>query len=131
MQKITVIGHLGKDAQVKTFSEDTVINFSVAHNSEYVDKETGEYIKKTQWFSCAFWRDSEVYKVLKAGTQVYVEGEVSAGTYVDKNGKVQVDLQVKVQKLVLLGSPENKPKDTANTTQKADNQVDSETDDIF
>ena len=116
MQKFIVIGHLGKDAQVRTLGDDTVINFSVAHNSEFVDKETGEYITKTQWFSCAFWRDSEVYKFLKAGTQVYVEGEVSGETYVNKQGKVEVDLRVRVSKLFLLGKPQ------AQTTKK-DTQV--------
>jgi single-strand DNA-binding protein len=114
MQKITIIGHLGNDAQIRDLGEDTVINFAVAHNSTFVDKEHGELIKKTQWFSCAYWQNSEVYKLLKTGTQVYVEGEISAGTYINKKGLVEVDLKVRVSKLYLLGKPQQEPlNDTA------------------
>lgn len=72
-QKIRIIGHLGKDPEVRfTKSGKKVASFSVA-----VSKKIGES-KTTAWFKVSAWdkRADVAEKYLKKGSQVSVEGEL-------------------------------------------------------
>ena len=39
---------------------------------------------ETTWFECALWNREKVFPFLKVGTQVTVQGDISARAYVDK-----------------------------------------------
>ena len=45
MQKLQIIGYIGKDAEVKDISNNQIINFSVAVSESY--KKDGETITNT------------------------------------------------------------------------------------
>lgn len=104
MQKTMVIGHLGRDAEVKTVNGKEVINFSVCHSKSYVRKDTGQKVDEQVWFDCALWERSAVSPFLKKGIQVYVEGEVGSRPYADKDGELRSSLTLRVEKLELLSS---------------------------
>ena len=111
---LNLIGYLGSDATVRNVNDDEfVINFNVADSREFVDKTTGEQIKKTQWFTCSYWFKTEpkVAQYLKKGTLVYVEGSVSTDVYIDKSDKTQAQIKIKVSELKLLKAPTEKPKE--------------------
>lgn len=76
MQKIQIIGRLGKDPE----TTNSATKFSVAVSEKYKDKET------TEWFNCvAFSKLGEVCQTyLKKGSKVYVEGKQS--TYKGEKG---------------------------------------------
>lgn len=91
LNKVTVIGYLGSDAQVKyTQSGTGLVNFRVAANEKY----GGE--NHTTWFSCTgFLREDGSSKGnvspwmverLKKGTLVLVEGRLNA----DENGHPRI-----------------------------------------
>lgn len=66
----TIVGRLGKDAEVKQLQGGTVINFSVAVDTGYGDK------KETLWIDCAKWGEKTgVAAYLKKGQQVALTGE--------------------------------------------------------
>jgi single-strand DNA-binding protein len=103
--RLSVLGYLGGDAKVRNVNNDEfVINFNVADSREFVDKNTGEEIKKTQWFNCSYWFKTEpkVAQYLKKGTLVYLEGSVSTDVFIDKSDKNQAQIKVKVFELKLL-----------------------------
>ena len=84
-----VIGHLGKDPQIKNFeSGNKVAQFSVATTESYKDKQSGEWKKNTNWINITCWGGAATYaeKYLKKGNQVYVEGKVVTRDYADGNG---------------------------------------------
>lgn len=88
INKVTLIGNLGGDPEVKTLENGSkVARFSLATSTSYKDKE-GNWQKNTQWHTVVSWRDlaERVEKSLKKGMQVYVEGEVTYRKHTDKEG---------------------------------------------
>lgn len=105
MLKIQVIGHLGKDAVVKTVNGKSVINFSVASTEKYKDAQ-GNLKENTTWVFCDYWIDNtNVAQYLKKGTQIYIEGKPSADFY-NAGGNIGITGQqkCKVRNIQLLNS---------------------------
>jgi single-strand DNA-binding protein len=100
MLKMTLIGNLGRDAEVKDVNNRKVIEFSVAHT----DKARNE----TTWVRCSLWRDAGkegVANYLKKGTQVYVEGLPRVNAYISQQTSQPTgSLEMLVNNLELLGS---------------------------
>lgn len=103
MQKVEFIGHLGKDAEVKDFNSNQVINFSVAVTEKWKSKDD-EMKSKTTWYECARWgNNTKVAEYLKKGQQVYISGTPSADAYINKDGEAIGKLAVNVRELKLIG----------------------------
>ncbi|MEG1026407.1 MAG: single-stranded DNA-binding protein, partial [Flavobacterium sp.] len=57
---MNIIGRLTRDAEVRTTSQDKqVVNFSVATNESYKNKQ-GEHIEQTTYFDCSYWISTKV-----------------------------------------------------------------------
>lgn len=115
MLKAQIIGHLGKDAEIKEVNGQYVIEFSVAHS---VKDKSGSSL--TTWVKCSFWKQTRdncrVAEFLKKGTQVHVHGDISARAYLTKSGEAAPDLSIRVSDLQLLGSGKSDENVTTNTT---------------
>lgn len=87
INKVTLVGHLGGDPEIRTLENGTPVGrFSVATNENYKDKE-GNWQSLTEWHNVVVWRDlAERAKNLKKGSTVYVEGKISYRKYTDKEG---------------------------------------------
>jgi single-strand DNA-binding protein len=84
INKVTLLGHLGKDPIVKrTEAGIPVATFSMATSETYKDKD-GNKQEKTEWHNIVVWRGlAEVAeKYLKKGSLVYVEGKMTTRSYV-------------------------------------------------
>jgi single-strand DNA-binding protein len=74
--KVTIIGFLGNDAEVRTANDRSFTTFQVATKSSYKDKKSGEYVSHTEWHRCVvFSRLSEFAGTLTKGAHVQVETE--------------------------------------------------------
>lgn len=84
MNRLTLIGNIGKDAEVKDFNGgNSVINFNVAHTSKWTDKQ-GNKQEKTTWYEAAwFINNTQIAQYLKKGAKVLIEGEPTARVYND------------------------------------------------
>lgn len=108
MQKIQVIGRIGKDAEVKDFGNSQVINFSVAVSEKYTNKQTGEITTNTTWFECAKWgNNTSIAQYIKKGGQIFVEGKINNRAWVDQSGTPQVTNGINVFEIELLGSKDD------------------------
>lgn len=103
MIKLQIIGHLGRDCEVKEISGRNVINFSVAHTEKFKDS-TGNLQSRTTWVDCAYWSDrTAIAPYLLKGQLVFVEGSPEADAYTNKEGKAAATLRLRVRDIQLLG----------------------------
>lgn len=106
MIKLTLVGNLGRDAEVRQVGNQSVISFNVAHSERYTDRN-GQRQERTTWVRCSYWRDpsrTRVADYLKTGTQVYVEGVPTVSQYTRNDGTPGASLDLRVMYLELLGS---------------------------
>jgi single-strand DNA-binding protein len=121
MTKTMLIGHLGNDATVNNVNGKNVINFSVAHSEKYKDSN-GTIVNKSTWFACAYWSDKTgIVPYLKKGSEVYVEGIVSADTYINKDNKTLPQLRLRVSSIQLLGG--SKQENNNRTSEQSFNEI--------
>jgi single-strand DNA-binding protein len=105
LNKVTLIGNLGKDPEVKyTPSGVPVAKFSLATNERYKDK-SGAWQDRTEWHNLVAWqRMAEIVgEYAKKGTKVYVEGRLQTSSWEDKqSGEKKYRTEIIVQDLMLL-----------------------------
>jgi len=105
VNKVILIGHLGKDAETKfTQGGAAVTKFSVATNRRWKDQQTGEWKDETDWTNVTLWRSENLANYLTKGKQVYVEGRLQTRSYDDKEGKKQWITEVVADDVILLSN---------------------------
>lgn len=103
-KKITLIGNLGRDPELRyTPQGDAVCNFSVAVTEKKKNK-SGEHEKITDWFRVTVWRKSaeNCSKYLTKGSSVFVEGTPSIETWTDRDGKTRTSFEVTATEIQFL-----------------------------
>lgn len=87
INKVTLIGRLGSDPEVRRLEGGSVVaRFSLATSDAYKDKD-GNFQETTEWHNIVIWRElaERAEKMLKKGTLVYLEGKISYRKYTDKD----------------------------------------------
>jgi len=110
MQKVLLIGYLGRDPEVKYSQQGTAIaQFSVATTERWKDKD-GELREHTEWFGVkAFNCLAEVAgEHLHKGSRIYLEGRKRTESWDDKQtgAKHYRDL-VYIDRIEFLDSKDN------------------------
>ena len=83
--KVTLIGFVGNDPEVRTANNSSFTTFSLATKSSYKDKKTNQYVSHTEWHRCVvFGKLSEFAKTLTKGAHLQVEGELRSRDYTSK-----------------------------------------------
>ncbi|KKU53477.1 MAG: Single-stranded DNA binding protein [Candidatus Moranbacteria bacterium GW2011_GWE2_47_10] len=103
MASISFVGSLGRDSEIKALSNGMMLKFTVATNTGWKDK------KVTTWLNCAlFGKQAEsLEQYLKKGTKVFITGEFEAREYEKKDGGKGISLDVRVDRVELLGKRED------------------------
>ena len=100
---MNITGRLTRDAEVRTLSnEKQVVNFSVATNDSYRNKQ-GERVEQTTYFDCAYWISANVARLLTKGTLVELTGRVSTRAWVSKDGEARAGLNFHTSNIKLHG----------------------------
>lgn len=104
VNKVILLGHLGKDAETK-FSPSGVARstFTVATNRRWKDRQSGEWKEETDWHNIVLWESENVANFLLKGKQVYIEGRLQSRSWEDKEGQKKYITEVVCQELILLG----------------------------
>jgi single-strand DNA-binding protein len=106
VNKVILIGNLGKDPEVKYTPQGTAVaKFTLATNERYKDK-SGEWQDRTEWHNVVAWaRTAEIVgEYLKKGRTVYVEGSLRTSSWEDKQtNQKKYKTEIVVNDLVLLG----------------------------
>ena len=109
LNKVTLIGNLGQDPEVRTLAGGgKVANFSIATSRQWTGA-SGDKQEKTEWHRCAAWNTNftkladVVEKYVKKGDKVYIEGRIEYGQYQDKDGQTRYTTDIRVLELIMLG----------------------------
>jgi single-strand DNA-binding protein len=106
VNKVILIGNLGKDPEVKyTPSGTPVAKLALATNERYKDKD-GQWQDRTEWHNVVLWqRLAEIAgEYLKKGGKVYIEGRLQTRSWDDKQtNQKKYMTEVVANDLVLLG----------------------------
>src|SRR5512141_435034 len=103
VNKVILLGHLGRDAETKfTPSGTSVSNFTLATNRRVKDQQTGEWRDETDWHRCTLWRSENISNYLLKGKQVYIEGRLQTRSYDDKDGQKRYATEVVCEEIILL-----------------------------
>ena len=108
--KVQLIGHIGKDPEVKTFdSGKTKLSTTIATNEVYKNSK-GDKVTETQWHNLIAWgKTAEMMdKLIKKGKEVMITGKLTHENYEDKNGNKRNFTQVVVGEFMLMSKPEAK-----------------------
>jgi len=101
INKVTLIGHLGKDPESRTFQNGgKVVNFSIATSETWKDKTSGERKEKTEWHNISVLNDGlagVAERYLKKGSKVYVEGAMKTRKWQDQSGQDKYSTEVVLQ----------------------------------
>ncbi len=104
INKVILIGHLGKDPEVRTFENGTKkANFSLATTEYYKDKD-GNRQEQTEWHNIVCWRNlAEIAeKYLTKGKLIYVEGKIKTRSWED-NGAKKYITEIEANTFTMLG----------------------------
>lgn len=105
VNRVTLLGHLGKDPELKyTPSGQAVTKFSMATSERWKDKN-GEWQDRTEWHNIVLWAKmaETANQYLSKGSQVFIEGRLQTRSWDDKEGKKHYMTEIIAQDMVLLG----------------------------
>jgi len=109
INKVTLIGRLGRDPEMRYTTDGTpVATFSLATSETWKDKN-GEKQEKTEWHNIVAWRKlGEIAgEYLKKGKEVYLEGKIQSREYTDKEGIKRRAYEIVATEMKMLGSNGN------------------------
>ncbi|VAX05378.1 Single-stranded DNA-binding protein [hydrothermal vent metagenome] len=107
INKVILIGNLGKDPEVKYAANGNAIaNITLATSESWKDKNTGEQVDKTEWHRVVFFRRlAEIAgEYLKKGSKVYIEGKLQTRKWQDQNGQDRYTTEVVANEMQMLDS---------------------------
>jgi single-strand DNA-binding protein len=139
VNKVILIGNLGKDPEIRTFDEGrSVASFSLATTETYRDKN-GDRQDQTEWHNITIWRQGLVglaEKYLKKGNKVYLEGRLRTRSWEDQEKNMRYITEVVVENMTFLGGPRDNnvqqitPASASPNTPSTTNSENSEEDDL-
>jgi single-strand binding protein len=106
MNKVMLIGNVGKDPEVRYYEADTAVaQVSLATTERGYTLQNGTKVPdRTDWHTVVFWKSlaKAVEKYVHKGDKLFVEGKVRYRSYDDKQGKRQYVTEIWADSLELL-----------------------------
>jgi len=104
VNKVILVGNLGKDPEIQTFETYKKAAFSLA-TTEYSRDKEGNEVQHTEWHNIVMWRGlAEIAEqFLRKGSQVYIEGKIRSRSFDAKDGTKKYITEIQADSLVLLG----------------------------
>lgn len=125
LNKVTLIGNLGADPEVKSTSGgNRVATFSLATTRVW-NSPSGEKQEKTEWHRVVVWNSKTrsladiVEKFLHKGDPVYLEGRVEYRQWQDKENQTRYMTEINANEILLLKGREDAEPVVAATPAKA------------
>ncbi len=97
VNKAIILGRLGRDPEVRNFSNGgKVVNLRIATSERYKDRE-GNQQERTEWHAVAIFNEKlgEIAeKYLRKGSEVYIEGQIETRKWQDQAGQERYTTEI-------------------------------------
>ena len=97
INKVTLVGHLGRDPEIRhTANGQKIAHLSVATSETWKDK-SGERQERTEWHRVVIFNANLAdfsERFLKKGSKVYVEGALQTRKFTDQSGQDRYTTEV-------------------------------------
>ena len=106
LNKVFLLGRVGKDPDNRHFETNSVANFPLATNERYRDK-TGTLQERTDWHNIVVGGKLAkfVEDYVKKGTQIMIEGKIRTRKY-ESQGQDRYITEIITERFELLGRPQ-------------------------
>ena len=107
---VSLIGMVGKDAEVKQTNGVSYARFSLATSTGGYKRQNGtEVPEKTQWHNIVAWRNLSDFagKYVKKGMKVAVDGMITYGEYTNQQGQKVNTVEILANDIVLMSMPQS------------------------
>ena len=113
VNKVILIGNLGKNPEIYTFPQDNRSDDNVVKKATFPLATTdirkgkdGSKVEQTDWHNIVCWRGlAEIAeKILKKGTQVFIEGKLQSRSWEDKEGNKRYITEVVAENFTVLAN---------------------------
>ena len=98
VNKVILVGNLGKDPEVRTTQSGTkIVNLSVATSETWNDRQTGERKERTEWHRVVIFNErlaDVAERYLRKGRKVYLEGSLQTRKWTDQSGQEKYTTEV-------------------------------------
>lgn len=127
INKAILIGHVGKDPEIKTFSSgNKVANITLATSERYKDRN-GEQKEETEWHTVqAFGKLADIVEqYVRRGSLLYVDGKIRTRTY-ENDGRTFYKTEIVANTIQMLNRPAGaaEPKQQPEPEPAPDNSAD-------
>lgn len=104
VNKVIILGRLGKDPESKQVNGNTVTTFSAATSEVWYDKDKKKQ-EKTEWHNIVVWgKPAEAAaKYLSKGREVYVEGKLQTRSWDTQDGKKAYKTEIVASSIQFVG----------------------------
>ena len=109
LNKVTLIGNLGSDPEVRSTGSGTrVATLSLATSRQWTSP-AGERQEKTEWHRVVLWNNNKgsgladvAEKYMKKGDKLYVEGQIEYRTWEDREGNTRYTSEIRAREVIML-----------------------------
>lgn len=112
VNKVILVGNLGKDPEQKIFDNGgSLTNVVLATSESWKDKQTGEDREKTEWHNLVFRNKlGEIAaNYLTKGSKIYVEGKLQTRKYQDQAGVEKYSTEINCNEMQMLDKKGDNP----------------------
>ena len=98
INKVTLLGNLGKDPEIRTAqSGKRIANLTLATSEVWKDKQTGEKKEQTEWHKVVVFNDGLaglIEQYVRKGSKIHVEGQIKTRKWVDQSGQDRYSTEI-------------------------------------
>ena len=120
INKVILIGHLGKEPELRVLAENVaVVSFPLA-TSESIIKNNVK-MEVTEWHNIVMWRGlaEAASKILTKGKLIYLEGKLRTRSFDDKNGVKKYITEIVAESFTILGRSSDFKAETKSATEQS------------
>ena len=102
VNKVTLIGNLGRDPEVRSTQDGMkIVNLSLATSENWKDRNSGERRERTEWHRVVIFNENlarVAEQYLRKGSKIFVEGQLQTRKWTDQSGQDRYTTEVVLQR---------------------------------
>ena len=123
---VSISGYLTRDAEKRaTTAGSTVVNFGVAVNDRVLNKDTGEWEDRPNFFECVIFGNyaDAIEPHLRKGQHAAIKGKLRYSSWEAKEGGKRSKVEIVVEQLDLMSSSQKTQQEPAQAPYSAPQPV--------